>query len=237
MTSATDQQQPATEPDEQQEFMGRFQELFARDADHSITLTNIYKEMPISHPASICDIRGRHLELSTSDLQLAAICQCSEVYILSPHIDQPILGQMDSIDIRRGLVQLSNFAYAEMPEERRETVRVRFKKPITIIRHSGTDRISGVIHDVSLGGCCISTLVRKGLGETDDIQVELKVIDQTTGLPNCNRIPCNIVKIIGDSAPFKCIFTFCHNQQSEHFLSVLIYQRQLEILKELRDTL
>jgi len=237
MKTASDQKRQAPEIDEQQRFMGRFQQLLALDAPPGITLTNIYQEMPITHPASICDIRGHHLELSTSELQLAAIRLCNEVYIRSAHFDRPVLGQLDGIDVRRGVVRLSNFAYAELQAENRETVRVRFKKPTNIIIHSGSNRISGVIHDISLGGCCITTLVCKGLEESNDIQVELKVIDHSTSLPNCRRIPCCIIKISGEQAPFKCLFSFRHNMQSEQFLSLLINQRQLEILKELRQTL
>jgi hypothetical protein len=225
------------ELDGQQKFIGRFQELFSLGAESSLTLTNIYQEMPITHPASICEIRGNYLELSTSDLQLAAISLCKEVYIRSPHFEAPVLGQMEGVDIRRGLVRLSNFAYTELREEKRETVRVRFKRPTNIIIHSGTNRISGVIHDISLGGCRINTLTNKGLGDTDDIELELKVIDKTTGLPNCRRIPCGIVHIKGDCAPFNCIFSFRLDKQTEQFLSLLINQRQFEILKELRETL
>jgi hypothetical protein len=234
MTGATDQN---PEADEQLSFIGRFQEISALDAASSLTLTNIYQELPITHPASITDIRGRHLELSTSELQLAAIMHCNEVYIRSPHFHLPILGQMDSIDIRRGLVRLSNFSYAELQAENRETVRVRFKRPTNIIIHCGLDRISGVIHDISLGGCSINTLIRQGLEDAREIVVELKVIDKSTGLPNCTRIPSSIIKISGHSAPFKCILSFNHTGQSERFLSILINQRQLEIVKELRDSL
>jgi len=237
MTTASDQKRQTPAIDEQQRFMGRFQQLLALDAPPGITLTNIYQEIPITHPADICGIRGHHLELSTSELQIAAIRQCSEVYIRSPHFDTPVLGHLDGIDIGRGVVRLSNFAYAELQAENRETVRVRFKKPTNIIIHSGSNRISGVIQDVSLGGCCITTLVCKGLAESNDIEVELKVIDQGTGLPNCRRIPSSIIQIRGETAPFKCLFSFCHNKQSEQFLSFLINQRQLEILKELRQTL
>jgi hypothetical protein len=237
MTTALDQNNPAAEADEQLGFIGRFQELFARDAAAGLTLINIYQELPITHPASITEIRGRHLELTTSELQLAAILHCNEVYIRSPHFELPILGKMDSIDIQRGLVRLSNFCFAELQAENRETVRVRFKRPTNIIIHSGSNRISGVIHDISLGGCCVNTLVRKGLEDSDETEVELKVIDKTTGLPNCTRIPSSIVQICGDSSPFKCIFSFRHTSQSERFLSVLINQRQLEIVKELRDSL
>jgi hypothetical protein len=223
--------------DQQLDFIGRFQELLERAVEPGITLTNIYQELPISHPASICEVRGSHLELSTSELQLAAIRHCNEVYIRSPHFPLPVLGRMDSIDRGRGVVRLSNFSYAELQAENRETVRVRFKKPTNIFIHSGSNRISGVIHDISLGGCCVNTLVRHGLEGAEGLQVELKVIDKTSGLPNCTRIPSSIVQIIGDSAPFKCVFSFNHTKQSERFLSVLINQRQLEVLRELRDTL
>gem|GEM_PF-1182814 len=236
ITTATDQKNPVPEADDQLSFIERFEEISALDASSGLTLTNIYKELPITHPASITEIRGRHLELATSELQLAAILHCSEVYIRSPHFDLPILGQMDSIDIRRGLVQLSNFSFAELQSENRETVRVRFKRPTSIIIHCGLNKISGVIHDISLGGCCVNTLTHMGL-EDGQIQVELKVIDKTTGLPTCMLIPSSIVQISGDSAPFKCVFHFLHTSQSERFLAVLINQRQLEIVKELRDSL
>ncbi|OGU05058.1 MAG: hypothetical protein A2075_17660 [Geobacteraceae bacterium GWC2_58_44] len=237
MTSATDPEISASEPAEQQTFIDRFHELSSRDEDASITLTNIYKEIPITHRASIGEIRGHHLELNTCELQLAAISQCKEVYICSPHLDAPILGRLNSMDIRRGAVQLHNFTHAELQETRRKTVRVRFKRPIQIMLHCETDKISGVIHDISLGGCCINTLVRKELGENSDIQVELKLIDQTTGQMSCTRIPSDIVHISGATPPFKVALSFRHTQQSEQFLSVFIYQRQLEILKELRETL
>jgi hypothetical protein len=237
MTSASEQKTPVSEADEQLRFIGRFQEIVALNAASSLTLTNIYQELPITHPASITDIRGRHLELSTCELQLAAIMHCDEAYLRSPHFDFPILGQMDSIDIRRGLVRLSNFSYADLQSENRETVRVRFKRPTSIIIHCALERISGVIHDISLGGCRINTLTRKGLEDAQEIAVELKVLDKTSGLPNCTRIPSSVVKISGDSAPFNCVFSFNHTSQSERFLSVLINQRQLEIVKELRDSL
>lgn len=233
----TEQEITTSESDDQQTFLEQFQELLALQGDPRITLTNIYKEMPVTHAASICEVKGRHLELSTCELQLAAISQCKEVYIRSPHLETPILGRLDNMDIRRGVVQLHDFSYAELKETNRKTVRVRFKRPMQIVLHSGSDKISGVIHDISLGGCCINTLVRREPRESDDIQVELKLIDPSTGQVNCTSIAAEIVQFHGDQAPYRCALSFHHTQQTEQFLSVFIYQRQLEILKELRDTL
>jgi hypothetical protein len=237
MTPDTDPERAVNEGEVQQSFLDRFQELLSLEREPSVTLTNIYKEVPITHAGTLCEVKSRFLELCTCELQLAAINQCKEVYILSPRLGTPVLGQLESIDIRRGLVQLSNFRSAELPEVNRRTVRVRFKKPLQIMMYSGSDRISGVIHDISLGGCCINTLVRKEMSDSDDIHVELKLIDQGTGELTSASIPSTVVRVSGDTPPFRCALSFQHTQQTEQFLSVFIYQRQLEILKELRDAI
>ena len=221
----------------QQSFLQRFQELLNLEPEPTVTLTNIYKEVPITHAATLCEVKSHFLELATCELQLAAISQCKEVFILSPQLETPVLAQLENIDIRHGVVQLVNLRSAELPEVNRKTVRVRFKKPLQIMMYSGADRISGVIHDVSLGGCCINTLVRKEMSDSDDIHVELKLIDQGTGELTTASIPSTVVRVSGDSPPFRCALSFQHTQQTEQFLSVFIYQRQLEILKELRDAI
>lgn len=221
----------------QQAFIDRFQELLSSAGDPGITLTNIYKEIPITCPASICQIRGHHMELQTSELQLAAILQCSEAYIQSPLIEAPVLGRLDRFDIQLHTVQLSNFCYRELHVNSRCTVRVRFKKPINIIANAGPNKISGVIHDISLGGCCINTLVRHGLEGADDLQLALKLMEHATGQALSMQIPCSLIRVTGDRPPFMCSLRFNHTPQSEQLLSIYINQRQLEILKELRESL
>ena len=222
---------------EQQGFIDKFQELLAAAHAPGITLTNIYKEMPISCPATICEIKGHRVELQTSELQLAAISQCSEAYILFSPVAGPILGRLDSIDIRKSTVRLANFSYSELHANRRSTVRVRFKKPINIVAQAGSNKISGMIHDISLGGCCINTLVKQGLDQGSEIMVALKLLEQATGQGLCMQIPSNVVRVDGKTPPFKCALRFTHPPQTEQLLSIYIYQRQLEILKELRESL
>ena len=74
-----------------------------------LTLINIYKEVPIVHRASICDVRGEQLVLET----------------------------LDAIDIRRHLVTVSRFRCTDLPCLRRETVRVRLRKPFRVIILAG----------------------------------------------------------------------------------------------------
>lgn len=237
MTVTTDRTGTGANPDEQLGFIGQFEQLLSLETDPSLTLINIYQELPISNSASICEIRGRHLELTTSELQLAAIAQCNEVYIRSPHLNQPVRGRLDSIDIRRHLVRLCDFSSAVLVAEKRQTVRVRLQTPINVILHADAERVNGVVQDISLGGCCINATACTGLREASEIRMEIKLAERSSGLPNSTRIPCTLLQITGDSAPFRCAFTFRHNQQTEDFVSALINQRQIEILRELRETL
>lgn len=225
-----------SQPPDQQIFIDKFNELLSVTTDPRITLTNIYKEMPITHPASICEVKARQIELQTCELQLAAISQCNEVYVLSPLVEKPVLGQLDSIDIRRGSVRLSNFCYRELFVNKRGAVRVRFKRPINVVAYSGPNAVSGVIHDISLEGCCLNTLVKQGFTD-GEMRVELKVIAPSSGEELAMQIPAVLVRVTGESPPYKCIICFSHTQRSEELLSIYINQRQHEILKELRETL
>jgi hypothetical protein len=225
------------ERDQQEPIMENFRRLLKEEASQ-ITLTNVYKEILITHPASISKISRNRLELCTSEMQLAAIGQCKEVHIRSPHLSSPIVGQLVSIDIKRSAVMLANLKMADnLDEDRRTTLRVRFKRPLNITLYADGNKISGVIHDISLGGCCINTPVCTHLKGASDICVELKLIDHTTDQIRCMKISCSLVRVAGSAALSKCALTFQHTPQTEQFLATFIFQRQRDILKELLETI
>lgn len=237
MDTAAKRDDAGMDEKEQQALIRSFEKLATLDSVPRITLTNIYKEIPITYPATISDVKSDHIELHTNELQLAAISQCKEVYIKGPHFERPVIGRLHSIDVRRSAVRLCKLSYAAFEEDKRVTLRVRFKRPINIIMHAGAEKISGVIHDISLGGCCLNTFVRMSFDCPQTVDIELKLLDHKSGEVCVMQIPSSIVRIQGDAAPFRCALRFEHTAQSESFLSTFINQRQLEILKELRESL
>ncbi|MCM0080992.1 PilZ domain-containing protein [Geomonas sp. Red32] len=223
--------------DEQQAFIDRFACLMAGDGDPRIVLTNIYKEMPISHPASLWEVKGNHIELETCELQLAAISHCSEAYIQSPLVETPVLAQLESIDIRRCTVRLHNFSYCELYVNRRSAVRVRFKRPVNMVATAAGCKIHGLAHDISLEGCCLLTLTRPPLTPGDPAELQLHLLAPLTNETLDVEIPSTVIRIAGETPPYKLVLGFGHTQHSEHLLSVYINQRQHELLKELRASL
>jgi hypothetical protein len=237
MNSTLDQEvSPVPKSVQQQVFLDKFQELLTKTSSSSITLTNVYKEMPITHPAFLREVKDRHVEFQTCELQLAAINQCHEAYIRSPLVGSPVLGKLDRVDLAKGMVRLTEFSFKELLVDRRKTVRVRFPKPISILARCGTNKISGVINDISLGGCCMNTFVREEIDAANDIIIELNLMVPSIGQGLNMQIPSRLLRITGDSPPFKCAFSFSHTSESQQLLFIYMNQRQSEILKELRDT-
>ena len=225
----------ASKIDDEQTIVDVFRELHKTNPEGSISLLNIYKELPISNSAEIIDVRGRNIFLETKPLQLAAINFCKEVLIQSPLFSTSVIGRLRSIDERRNLVTVSSFSYAEIHLDKRNAVRVRFQRPLQVMIESESTRISGVISDISLSGCCINVLVDSLASE--EVFVQIKFIQQTSGQLVESRIRAKVLRIDGTQSPYRCVLCFAHTPQTEQTLSSFIYQRQIEILNELRESL
>jgi hypothetical protein len=194
-----------------------------------LTLTNVYKEVPIVHKAQICDVRGEHLILETDELQISAMHWSGSTVIQSPALEAPVEADLESSDIRRGQVTLSRFRNTELPSQQRTTVRVRLKKPIRLLLLTDAGQVAGVIHDISLGGCLIRT--GRSVPKPGDLLVELELEGQRLQIPGC------VLRIEGEEPCFQCAVVFRHTPETEQFTSSFIHRREHEIIKELHTAL
>lgn len=213
--------------DETASIIDDFKRLLGEDT--RVTLTNMYKEVPIVHRAFICDVRGDRLVLETNELQICAIHWSGSTVIQAPALGAPVEAQLDSTDIRRNLVTLSRFRTTELPSQGRATIRVRLKKPLRISLCFDGAVISGVIHDLSLGGCRVRTGHHSP--EITEMRVEIELDGHSV------QIPGRVLRVEGESPAFQCAVVFQHSQETEQTVSVFIHKRELEIIKELQGSL
>src|SRR4051812_28237619 len=148
--------------DDETSILNMMNHVFQTNPEQLLSLTAIYKELPITNSARIMEVRGHRVELETKDIQVAAICHCMEVLIQAPFFPGCIVGQLDSCDVRRSTVTLNKFAYVELHHSKRNSVRVMLQRPLNVVMESGTNKISGMIRDLSLSGCCMNVLVNQG---------------------------------------------------------------------------
>lgn len=209
-----------------------FRDVFAREPGALFSLLNIYKELPICNNATIFDIKGKNIEFRATPLQVAAIANSTETIVQAPFFNMSVMGRLVYLDLPHQLVCLGRFSYAEVLIDKRNTVRVKLRIPLNVILHADGKTIPGVVRDISLGGCGLTTLLGQELEKAEDISLHIKIMHE--GKVVEIDVPSRVVRV-GDGPPHECAMTFQHTSESERILSVFIYQRQLEIIRELRE--
>ncbi|MEI7818437.1 MAG: PilZ domain-containing protein, partial [Desulfuromonadales bacterium] len=97
------------------------------------------------------------------------------------------------------------------------------------------DFLKGNVKDLSLGGAAISTMSAELLVPGLDINMFLK-LPEINGSSRCEvGMSATIVKVVGTCAPFICYLEFHAEKHSQQQISYYINQRQVEIIKELKD--
>ncbi|HEY4744322.1 MAG TPA: PilZ domain-containing protein [Desulfuromonadaceae bacterium] len=209
-----------------------FGEIRTTKPNTSFSFLNIYKELPVSNKAVLFDIKGKHVEFKTNQLQFAAIHHNMETIIQAPFLDASILGRLTYLDGTHHLVSLGNFSYADIHFNKRAAVRVRLKVPLNVNLSVDGNRMSGMIRDVSLHGCCVTTPAGALLGQANDIQLHLRLMHDNKTLEA--HVPVRLLRI--DGAPlYNCAMAFDHTVETEKVLAIFVHQRQLEIIRELKE--
>jgi hypothetical protein len=218
--------------DDEAAILDLFNSIKTTDPEAVFSMINVYKELPISSEGKLFDVKNKKAEFKASQIQLAAIDYCKETIIQTPYLSMSIIGKLVYVDFTHQLVSLGEFAYADVHFDKRNAVRVRLKIPVNVTLKVDEKKISGVIHDISLGGCRLTTIVGSLFEQAKSISLHLKLLHKNQILQA--DIPSKVLRIEG-GPQFKCAVQFTHTAESEKLLSMFIYQRQLEIIRELKE--
>lgn len=222
----------SSKADDEAAILSLFRDINTSDPSADFSFTNIYKELPISNHGRIFDVKDRNVEFKTCPMQFAAINYCMESIIQAPFLNTSILGRLVYLDATHQLVSLGNFSYAEVHINKRAAVRVRLKIPLNVNLNVDGNKVSGVIRDVSMIGCCVTTPVGPLLEGANSISLHLKLIHDNN--PMEAHIPARFLRM-SDGPMYKCAMQFEHTAGTEKVLSIFVYQRQLEIIRELKE--
>ncbi len=222
----------ASKEDDEAAILSIFTDIKTNRPNIPFSFLNVYKELPVSNDASIFDIKGKSVEFKTCALQIAAIHQNMETLIQAPFLNTNVLGRVVYLDSIHQLVSLSDFSYADVHFNKRSAVRVRLKTPLNVNLSVDGNRLSGMIRDISLQGCCVTTPAGAQLEKAHDIALHLKLMHDNKILEA--SVPTRLIRIHG--APmYNCAMMFEHTSETERVLAIFVYQRQLEIIRELKE--
>lgn len=199
---------------------------------------NYYKEIPVSYDSTLLNVEDEMAEFELHEYQ-AKVIQIERKVLIHSHTESPfkedILGEAFYINTLKKKVILCKFEYAKIRSDMRRFVRVMLDSPVEADLIFENDIIKGNVKDLSLGGAAMHLMSRERLFPGLELNLFLKLPDISRGTIIEVGMSATVVKVIGESAPFHCILEFHPEKHSQQQISYYINQRQVEIIKELKE--
>ena len=198
---------------------------------NDLRLLNYYNEIPVSYPAAVDYIEDDMVDLSVHQHQAAVMKVERKSILKSRHLPHEVLANVFRANANSSLVTLTNFAYVVVRAERRRFVRVAIKDAVGMVFTRGEQELRGRLVDISL---CGAAMVASDGGALDT-QSEGDLLLELPG--RAIRVQARLVKIFSTKENSKYVFEFDVPAKDEPLVSQYIFQRQVEIIRELKDQL
>lgn len=204
----------------------------------TFSFLNYYKEIPVSYDATLLSIENEMAEFSVHEYQ-AKVVNLEKKTLIHSHplssFPEDMIGEAFYVSSAKKRVILCNFGYAHIRSDMRKFVRVLLDNPIEADLLFEEDIIKGNVNDISLGGAAVSIQTADLLVPGLDINVFLKLPELNGNSRQEVGLSATIVKVVGTCAPYTCIIEFHPEKHSQQQIAYYINQRQVEIIKELKD--
>jgi hypothetical protein len=204
----------------------------------SFSFLNYYKEIPVSYDAKLVNVDNEMAEFEVHDYQAKVISLEHKALIRSHNkfsFREDVFGEAFYVNVARKKVILCNFGYAKIRSDMRRFVRVLLDRPLEADLMVAEDILKGSVKNLSLGGASIDVMSKELLPGGLDINIFLRLPDISGGPIHEVGVSATVVKVTGEDAPYTCILEFHPEKQSQQQISYYINQRQVEIIKELKE--
>jgi len=204
---------------------------------NEIKLLNIYKGLCINTPSLITQKTDQEIYVTFKQLQGTAIHFEKETIMQSSSFPKDIIADVKYIDFYKKTVQLNNFKFVQGNANARKYSRVTCanRVPVSIKYDKGT--MNGHILDISMNSIAIQTRIYKNM---DGLKVS-KILLNFTLPSNKNdlgyvhfSLEAKVIFTIIAGDHCKLIVNLFENKDSESNLMEYVYDRQKDIIVELK---
>ncbi len=202
------------------------------------TFLNYYKEIPVSYDATLVHIENETAEFEVHDYQAKVINMEKRALIHAPDgspFPDDIVGEAFYINVARKKVILCKFGYGKIRSGMRRFVRVMLDRPVEADLVINDDILKANIKDISLGGAAMRVMSKDHLPPGLEINLFIKLPDLSGRSVNEVGMGATVIKVAGEHAPYTCVVEFHPEKHSQQQIAYYINQRQVEIIKELKE--
>lgn len=206
----------------------------------TFSFVNYYKEIPVSYDARLLSVENGMAEFEVHEYQ-AKVITLERKTLIRAHAKSPVtddlVGDVFYVNTQRKRVILTRFHYARIRSDLRRFVRVCLDgRRAAADLHCNNEIFPAYVRDISLGGVALQFPSEPPAIEPGtEIQLILKL--ETSDHSSLQEIGVagTVTKLIGDTAPFTFIMEFHPDRHSQQALAYYINQRQVEIIRELKE--
>jgi hypothetical protein len=130
----------------------------------TLELTKSYRGLVLQQDVSILEVTTEDATLRTTNLEMSAALK-GNVYLHSQLFPKPVMARLKSLDLKKGSLVLSGFAYIDNELKKRQHERVRPKHPTYVTLHWKGKAVRECIENISVNGMGILAfkILEKGM--------------------------------------------------------------------------
>lgn len=211
-----------------------FHDLIKR-ARLGVRLVNYYKGLLLSYPATLVEVQHGILELDLHPQQAVALNATGYTFIRCDHFDSAILAQSQNVNLRSMAASLRDFHFVEIMAEQRRALRLELEPQTEALIKADEAQVAGKTVDISLEGLSILPEGECQLARGTEVALSLMVPNLLQETVQRVQVDARLVHSgMGQDGRQICRFAFCE-VQSEGAISRYILQRQVAIIRELKE--
>jgi hypothetical protein len=200
-----------------------------------LKLINYFKGLPLIYTATVAAFERDILDLDVQPQQAVAMANDHYTLIRCKLFPHDIAAHVQYVNVPRHAASLGKLCYVEIMAERRNSIRLELALPTqAAFPFQGLD-MPGRLTDISTSGAAVSIDERLDMppGSETILRFMLPDLAQNKLIPL--KVEARLVHIDGGASPYSCCFAFSPENIVEQQLSRYIFQRQIEIIRDLKD--
>ncbi len=213
-------------------------QFFQGMVGQKFSFLNYFKEIPVSYDAILLSVEREMAEFAVHEYQAKTINNEKKTIIyahdLSP-FPEDMVGEVFYVNSAKKRVILCNFGYARIHSTNRRFVRVLLENRVGVQILSRDGVIDGLVQDISLGGAAIDFSSTLDLQPGQELDLLFKLPDNNGGAEREVTLAAKIIKVDGENGVNSCVMEFSTNKNTQQLMAYFINQRQVEIIKELKE--
>jgi len=219
------------------EIMKTFKAVADGRLPNDIQLLNYYKGIPISYEARVLDVdkdkQSVFFEVHINQLVAAELEK--KVLIKSSNFARDLIAEVNYVRAKKREIALRNFVYVDIASDRRSFVRVDLANPVDITVRIGQKKIKGTVSDMSVASISACLESSDLLDVQGRFPLSLRLPDLQTGKTCLLEIEGELIRAESKDDCRRYVLKLIPDTRSETLLAQFIVQRQVEIVRELKE--